>query len=150
MNKIKRTNSEDPEFIKLVRELDAYLAVTDGDEHEFYDQFNKLDRIKNVVLLYIDNKPVACGAIKAYKEGVVEIKRMYVKPAARNKGIASKLLNHLESWAQELGYEKCILETGLRQTEAIQLYKKNNYLSIPNYAPYEDRENSKCFEKRIK
>jgi putative acetyltransferase len=147
MSKIKRTNSADPDFIKLVKELDAYLAVTDGDEHEFYDQFNKLDRIKHVIILYTEEGPVACGAIKEYQTGVMEIKRMYVKPVARNKGYASEILKHLESWAKELEYEKCILETGLRQTEAIRLYKRNNYRSIPNYEPYEDRENSHCFEK---
>ena len=147
MLKIKRTTSEDPDFISLVKELDKYLAVCDGDEHDFYDQFNKLDKIKHVVVLYKEDKPVACGAIKEYEPGTMEIKRMFVLPEDRNKGYASKVLRILELWARELGYKKCILETGFRQTEALGLYQRNNYRQIKNYAPYENMDNSRCFEK---
>lgn len=150
MIRINRTNSEDPDFVQLVKELDAYLAIKDGDEHDFYDQFNKLDSIKHVVVLYKEDEPVACGAIKEYEKGSVEIKRMFVKPEARNKGYASKVLRILELWAKELGYEKCILETGTRQIEAIGLYKRNNYKRIKKYGPYEQMENSLCFEKILK
>ncbi|SDR79535.1 GNAT family N-acetyltransferase [Gramella sp. MAR_2010_147] len=147
MVKILKTNSSNSDFIELVNELDAYLAISDGDEHEFYDQFNKLDAIEHVIILYENNTPVACGAIKKYSESAVEIKRMYVIPISRNKGYASKILEFLEVWAKELGYRKCILETGHRQKEAIGLYHRNNYNLIPNYSPYEHRENSRCFEK---
>lgn len=150
MIRINRTNSEDPDFVKLVKELDAYLAIKDGDEHDFYDQFNKLDSIKHVVVLYKEDEPAACGAIKEFEKGTVEIKRMFVKPEARNKGYASKVLRILELWAKELGYEKCILETGTRQIEAIGLYKRNNYKRIKKYGPYEQMENSLCFEKILK
>ncbi|GAA4323413.1 GNAT family N-acetyltransferase [Pontixanthobacter gangjinensis] len=150
MYELKRTNSEDPDFIDLVKELDRYLAVCDGDEHDFYDQFNKLDTIKKVVVLYENDKPVGCGAIKEYRKNIAEVKRMYVLPDHRNKGYASKILEQLEEWALESGYDKCILETGLRQTEAIDFYYKNNYRLIPNYAPYEGMENSRCFEKNLK
>ena len=150
MIKIIRTNSDDPDFKELVKELDEYLAVCDGEEHNFYDQFNKLDRIKHVVLLYKQNNPVACGAIKEYSDGIMEIKRMFVLPGERNKGYASKILRILELWAAELGYKKCILETGTRQMEAIGLYKRNNYKRINKYSPYENMENSLCFEKTLK
>ena len=150
MIRINRTDSNDPDFIKLLKELDAYLAVKDGDEHEFYDQYNKLDSIKHVVVLYKENEAVACGAIKEYAEGIMEIKRMFVKPEERNKGYATKVLRILELWALQLGYKKCILETGTRQTEAIGLYKRNNYKVIRNYAPYDQMENSHCFEKVLK
>lgn len=147
MIEIKRTNSNDPDFAKLVKELDAYLAITDGDEHDFYNQFNKLDNIKHVVILYEGEQPVACGAIKKFEKGSVEIKRMFVIPSSRNKGYASQILKNLELWARDLGFEKCILETGLRQTEAISLYHRNNYKVIPNYGPYKNMINSKCFGK---
>ena len=150
MLKIERTNSNNPGFIKLIKELDKYLAICDGAEHEFYDQFNKLDRIKYVVVLYKELEPVACGAIKEFAPGVMEIKRMFVKPESRNKGYASKVLKILEFWALELGYEKCILETGTRQIEAIGLYNRNNYKVIKNYGPYENMPNSRCFEKLLK
>lgn len=149
MYRVIRTGADNPDFIKLIKELDAYLKVTDGDEHDFYDQFNQPDAIKHVILLYVEDKPVACGAIKKYADTVMEIKRMFVSPAYRNKGYASKVLKHLELWAMELGYEKCILETGLRQREAIGLYYRRNYKLIRNYAPYENMKNSKCFEKSL-
>lgn len=147
MIKIVKTNSDSEDFRNLVKELDSYLAVTDGEEHEFYDQFNKLDNIEHVAVLYKNNVPAACGAIKEHSPGVVEIKRMFVIPEFRNQGLASKILHILELWARELGYNKCILETGLRQVEAIGLYHRNNYKVIKNYPPYTNRVNSKCFEK---
>jgi len=75
---------------------------------------------------------------------------MFTLPECRGKGIATKLLNELEKWTIELGYEKCILETGKRQPEAIALYKKNGYKSIPNYGQYTGMDNSVCFEKEMK
>ena len=74
---------------------------------------------------------------------------MYTVPESRGKGIATKVLIELENWASELGYEKCILETGKRQPEAIRLYTKNGYKLIPNYGQYVDMDNSVCFEKYL-
>jgi putative acetyltransferase len=74
---------------------------------------------------------------------------MYVKEDKRGKGIASLVLQDLEKWCIELKFEKCILETGLAQPEAISLYTKNNYQRIPNYGQYEQVETSVCFEKRL-
>ena len=79
----------------------------------------------------------------------MEVKRMFVPQEQRGKGIASRILKELESWAAELGYKKCILETGEKQPEAIALYKKNNYVVIKNYGQYVDVESSVCFEKMI-
>jgi putative acetyltransferase len=147
---IKRTDSDDPLFRELVKSLDAELAVVDGSDHNFYSQFNKIDRIRNVVIALESEKPVGCGAIKEYKPGVMEVKRMYVTPSGRKKGIATVILNDLEKWAAELSCDRCILETGKRQPEAIGLYSKNGYKRIPNYDQYEGVDNSVCFEKWLK
>ena len=72
---------------------------------------------------------------------------MFVKDEYRSKGIATKVLIELELWAGSLGYNKCILETGLKQPEAIHLYKKNGYTVIPNYGQYAGVANSVCMEK---
>ncbi|MFN4762772.1 GNAT family N-acetyltransferase [Gillisia sp. Q332] len=146
---LKRTNSEDPDLPLLVKQLDEELAVTDGDDHAFYDQFNKLDRIKNFIILYQDDLPVGCGAIKEYELGIAEVKRMFVMPESRGKGLASLILNELELWAAKLSFKKCILETGIRQSDAIKLYKKNGYKIIPNYGQYAGMEESLCFEKAL-
>jgi putative acetyltransferase len=149
MIELVRTSAEHPAFVGLVKQLDEDLAVRDGDEHPFYDQFNKLTDIRYVVLAMECSIALACGAIKAYDPQTMEVKRMYTIPQGRNKGIASKILLELEQWARELGYKKCILETGLKQPEAIALYKKNGYRLISNYGQYAGKENSVCFEKHL-
>ncbi len=150
MIQLFRTNSENKDFINLVKLLDADLANRDGDDHSFYAQFNKLDNIKHALVIYLNNKPVGCGAIKEFEPDSMEIKRMYTLPQFRGQSIATQILLELEKWATELGYKKCVLETGKRQPEAIQLYTKKGYKTIPNYGQYTNVENSLCFEKYLK
>ena len=80
----------------------------------------------------------------------MEVKRMYVSPGSRKKGIAASILSELETWAGELSAAKCILETGKKQPEAIALYRKHGYRVIPNYGHYAEVDNSVCFEKELK
>ena len=147
MIQLVRTDSENDDFHALVADLDKDLAIRDGDDHAFFAQFNILNAIKHVVVAYENSIALGCGAIKEYMPGITEVKRMYVVPGKRGKGIGSLVLKELEGWASELGYDKCILETGEKQPEAIQLYKKNNYAIIPNYGQYADVATSICFEK---
>ena len=144
------TDSANPDFRQLVNQLDRYLMGVNGDQHDFFDQFNKIDLIRHVVVLYQDDQPVGCGAIKEYEPGCMEVKRMFVPPALRGKGLASLVLNELETWAAELGYEKCILETGDTMKDAIALYQKNGYQSIPNYGQYVEVASSVCFGKKLR
>lgn len=146
---IKRTTSSDTDFIALVEKLDAYLAEVDGDDHDFYDQFNGIDDLKQVVVAFDDGLPAGCGAIKSFNSSTMEIKRMYVSPEFRGRGIATAVLTELELWAKESGYTECILETGKRQKDAIQLYKKAGYQQFPNYGQYLGIENSICFRKKL-
>lgn len=147
MIKLLRTNAVNPDFIELVKFLDADLEIRDGEEHSFYNQFNKLETIKHVIVVFENEIPIGCGAIKEYQEDTVEIKRMFVTQNGRRKGIATKILIELEQWAKELSYAKCILETGVNQPEAIELYHKNGYQIIANYGQYENAINSVCFQK---
>jgi len=149
MTELLKCNSKNKDFIKLVMQLDAYLKVTDGDEHEFYNQFNSIDKLDHVVIAYYNNIAVSCGAFKAYDKNKAEIKRMYTLPEYRNKGLASVVIKALEHWALESGYTHTILETGKRQKEAVAFYKKRDYNSIPNYGQYMKMENSLCFEKKL-
>ncbi|MEP2277864.1 GNAT family N-acetyltransferase [Maribacter sp.] len=143
----KRCSRDNQNFKELVALLDADLALRDGHENAFYAQFNGIDALKNCVVFYSDENLVACGAFKEFSKDSVEIKRMFVHQDFRGKGIASKALIVLEDWAKELNYSYSVLETGLRQPEAIALYKKNNYTVTDNYAPYEHMKNSVCFKK---
>ena len=146
---LTRTDSDNSDFIQLVRLLDADLATRDGNEHSFYAQFNKIDKIRHVVVAFENNLPVGCGAIKSYDLQTMEVKRMYTLPEHRGKGIARNILKELEKWAAELSCNKCILETGRRQPEAIELYQRSGYTIIPNYGQYAAIENSVCFEKQL-
>lgn len=147
MINIVRTDSHNLDFKNLVNMLDEELTILDGDDHPFYDQFNKIENIKYVVVAYEGTEGVGCGALKKYSLAEMEIKRMYVVPNKRGKGIASSLLSELEKWAGELKFSTCILETGLKQPEAISLYRKLGYLQTVNYGPYENAQNSLCFQK---
>ena len=142
-----RTDASNADFRKLVAALDEDLAVRDGEEHSFFDQYNKLDHIKHVVVAYFGKYAVGCGAIKEYATGTMEIKRMYVPVENRGQGVATRILKELEIWAKDMNYVRCILETGLKQPEAIALYRKNEYALIPNYVPYTNVASSVCFEK---
>jgi GNAT superfamily N-acetyltransferase len=146
---ILRASSENPDFVALVKLLDAELAIRDGAEHAIYSQFNKIEALAHVVLAYKDGAACGCGAIKEYAQKAMEVKRMYVLPESRQGGIAGRILSELERWAFELSGERCVLETGKRQPEAIALYLKHGYRLIPNYGQYADMENSVCFEKNI-
>jgi putative acetyltransferase len=149
MTYLKRTDAADAAFQSLVVLLDKDLAARDGDEHAFYAQFNKTDHIHHVVVCLQDDIPVACGAFKPYDEQTVEIKRMFVLPEHRGKGLAAQVLKELETWAQELHFSACILETGKKQPEAISLYRKNGYQPMENYGPYKNVENSVCMKKKL-
>lgn len=146
---LKRTDSDNSDFKRLVFELDLELKVRDGDDHDFYHQFNGIESLNHVVVAYLDDAPVACGAFKPFDDETMEIKRMYVPPSFRGNGFASSVLAELENWCRELNARRCILETGYKQPEAIGLYKRQNYSVIKNYGQYQGVETSICFEKKL-
>tara|TARA_B110000977_G_scaffold198224_1_gene282593 strand:+ start:294 stop:752 length:459 start_codon:yes stop_codon:yes gene_type:complete len=144
-----RTSVENKEFNALINALDADLAITDGDDHSFYSQFNNTDLIKHVVILYDNGIASSCGALREESTKRMEIKRMYTIPKSRGHGLAAMVLNELENWAREMSYTQCILETGNKQLGAIKLYKKNQYQRITNYGPYKGIAGSLCFGKEL-
>lgn len=145
-----RTNSENGDFVELVARLDKLLSDLDGRDHDFYNQFNKIDKIKHVVVAYFGGNPVACGAIKEFDTQTMEVKRMFTDENFRGKGLATQVLTELENWALELGYSKCILETGKRLPDAVRFYENRGYQLISNYGQYIAMGNSICFEKKLK
>jgi putative acetyltransferase len=145
----KRTTSENIDFQHLVFLLDADLKIRDGDEHAFYAQFNKTDTLRHVIVYYENEKALGCGAFRDYDAQHVEIKRMFVLPENRGKGIAHAILNELERWAHELDFRGCVLETGKNQPEAIGLYQKAGYTITRNYGQYQNMENSVCMKKTL-
>lgn len=149
MIRLERCKATDKDFIALVKQLDENLAISDGEDHAFYDQFNKLDSIKHAIVGYSNQQPVTCGAIKAFDATSFEIKRMFTTEDARGNGYAVVILNELEKWARELGAKQCVLETGINQQAAIALYNKCGYHRIENYGQYVGVDNSFCFGKQL-
>jgi GNAT superfamily N-acetyltransferase len=146
---IKKTTSDDLDFKYLTQLFDDYLVDIDGDEKDFFAFYNQV-YIQNVLICYDNEVAIGCGAFKEYELKVAEIKRMFVLPEQRSKGIATSILNQLEFWAAASGYTSCILETSIRLESAIALYKKMGYEIIPNYGQYIGVESSVCMRKIIK
>lgn len=149
MISLKRDNSNNAEFRKLILLLDQDLGGRYGKEQEVYDSHNVIEFIETVVVAYYDNQPAGCGCFKKYDDNTVEIKRMFVKPEFRGKGISKLVLKELENWGAQLGYSKSVLETGKKQLEAIGLYTKYGYNLIDNYGPYVGMPNSVCMQKNL-
>jgi putative acetyltransferase len=149
MLRLIRTTSKNLDFRALVQLLDQDLAERDGAEHGFYAQYNTIALLRHAVVAYLDDQPAGCGAFKEFEPGVIEIKRMYVRPECRQQGVARAVLGELEKWAAELGYPAAVLETGKRQPEAIALYERSSYALTPNYGQYVGVENSVCMRKEL-
>lgn len=147
---ILRTNSSHPDFLELVDLLNDDLRIRDGADYSFYAQFNKLDNIQHVIVASSEGLAVGCGAIREFGNGTMEIKRMFVRPEWRGRGVATRILLELEMWSKELHAAACVLETGQNQPEAISLYRKCGYEVIPNYGQYKNVENSICMRKEFK
>ena len=146
MVSLLRTNSNHQDFQKLTALFDEYLIDIDGDEKDFFAQYNQI-YIDNVIICYKNDVAVGCGAFKKSDMQVAEIKRMFVPVEHRGKGISLKILSELEVWARELKHTSCILETSVKLENAIALYKKSGFEFIPNYEPYIGVESSVCMKK---
>jgi putative acetyltransferase len=146
---LQRTTSSSPDFRLLIPLLDKELADQYGELQSVYDQYNHIIDINTVIIAYRGDTPVGCGCFKQIDEHSVEIKRMFVKPAERGQGIASAILSGLELWAWEDGFSNTLLETGDKQHEAIALYQKLGYITIPNYGQYAGMESSICMKKQL-
>jgi GNAT superfamily N-acetyltransferase len=145
---LKRTTSQNPDFQKLATLFDEYLVAIDGDEKDFFAQYNQI-YLDNVIICYENEVPAGCGAFKKHEDKKAEIKRMFVHPEHRNKGVANSVLTELEIWAKELGYSECILETSFKLENAIALYKKSGYKITERYGQYIGVESSVCMKKII-
>ena len=147
MISLKRDNSKNIDFIKLIVDLDLELNDRYGQDQEIYDQYNIIDYIDTVVVAYDNETAAGCGCFKKYDDQTIEIKRMFVKKEFRGRGISKLVLRELETWGTQLGYSSAILETGDYQHEAIGLYEKSGYSRIPNFAQYADMPHSICMKK---
>lgn len=147
--KVVKTTSENPDFIFLIETFDAYLWDRYPELKKDYWGNNLIEFNANVLIVYLDEKPVACGCFKKYNEKSVELKRMFVLPEARGLGLAQLVIKELELEAKNQGFEVLILETLYKQIEAINLYQKTGFKIVENYEPYVGLLNSVCMSKSI-
>ncbi len=137
-----------PEAALLLEELDRDLLERYPRQHIHGVSLDELAGDRGAfVIAWFDGRPIGCGAIRSLEEEVGEIKRMYVRPDARRRGIARQVLTRLETIARELGFLILRLETGTRQPEAIALYERHGYQRIPPFGEYVNDPFSVCFEK---
>lgn len=144
--KIVRTNSSNLDFQYLIKIFDDYLVDIDGDQKDFFAHYNN-KYLEHVLVIYDDDQALGCGGFKEYEPEIAEIKRMFVHPDQRGKGLATIILTEIEKWANECGFKDFILETSPKLENAIALYKKSGYHLIPNFGQYIGVENSICMKK---
>lgn len=149
MASLVRSETVHPDFKTLVAQLDKELWDRYPDIQAQYAPNNKVENIRTAIIAYHGNKPVGIGCFRPIDEKTTEIKRMFVLPEYRGKGIAASILGALEAWAKELSFTRTVLESGDRQPEALHLYEKSGYKIIENYGPYAGMNTSVCMEKFI-
>lgn len=145
------TNGENKDFAALCLLLDESLDEIAGGtiQRTEYNQYNKLDHIHDVFVIYDGDTPVGCASFKHYEEGVAEVKRVFVRKDYRGRGLSKLLMEQVESKATEQGYQSLILETGKPMLPAIGLYTSLGYQVIDNYGQYKNMPRSICMSKRI-
>ena len=146
---VKRTSSNNADFQLLITHLDHELWVELKEDQSTYDQYNKVPDLPTVVLIYSDEKPVACGCFKPYSKDTAEIKRMFVEKEFRGRGISKLILEELEKWAGESGFTFAILETSIHFKTARSLYTNAGYSVIGNYGQYAGLAESVCMKKSL-
>jgi GNAT superfamily N-acetyltransferase len=141
---------DDPEAAGLVDALLDDLAGRYGGRDAFHPEPDALAPPDGgFVVARLDGAPVGCGGFRRFADGVAEIKRMYVVPEARRRGIARAVLADLEARARALGYRSIQLETGTNQAEAMALYAESGYRPMVPYGHYRESPMSRCFEKDL-
>ncbi len=145
-----------PDALALIEAVQAeYVARYGSRDESPIDPADFEDPLGQFFVGYLGSEPVATGAwrrstVRVFgAEVTAEIKRMYVVPAAQRRGVARSILAHLEATAAEAGIEAFVLETGMRQPEAIALYTSSGYEPIPGFGYYCGSELSRCFGRRI-
>ena len=137
--------------LTLIEQLSAELGERYGDDGGA-NSYNPHDPLASGAAFFvarIEGHPVGCGAIRPLEPGVGEVKRMFVRPEARGRGISRLILHEVETTALAMGYRRLRLETGIKQPEAIALYESAGYQRSNCYGYYLDDPRSVCFEKNL-
>ncbi|OGU75829.1 MAG: hypothetical protein A2V93_02495 [Ignavibacteria bacterium RBG_16_34_14] len=145
---IKQVNPTSSEALILTAELFNELEEVYG-KGRIEDFTSENEEFIYFILVYHNTETIGCGALKHFGDETAEIKRMFVKKEFRGFGISKLILNDLENVAKERKYKRIVLETGVRQPEAVRLYEKYKYKRMKCYGRYANDSESICFEKYI-
>jgi GNAT superfamily N-acetyltransferase len=146
----KRTTGTDADFLYLIHQLDKELWINYPTIQQRYVDMNLINDDALVIVCYKNGKAIGCGCVrKTENEKTAELKRMYVDNYERGKGIGKGILHELEKWAKEDRKDSMILETGIKQIEAISMYKKSGFRIIENYGKYAGNDHSICMRKEL-
>jgi GNAT superfamily N-acetyltransferase len=141
---LKSATATDPVVLTLATAQQAELAERYGEDQPLVELHPDIE----FLVLWQEDEAIGCVGLQPLGPAA-EIKRMYVVPAARGRGMSRLLLGAVETHARNRGLTALRLETGVKQPEAIGLYSRSGYREIPRYAPYEDVALSVCFEKDL-
>ena len=147
---ISEERADTPDAAALIDELDAHLASLYAVESRHGFSVEKLRQ--DGVAFFVsrdDGRAAGCGGVLLVEQAYAEIKRMYVRPAFRGRGLGRRMLDHLVAHARARGLTVIRLETGIHQQEAIALYERSGFRRIPPFGPYRDDPVSRCYEKRV-
>lgn len=150
--RVRRSDISSPEARALITTLNAELSARypeQGATHFRLDVDEVAEGRGVFLIAFVDGAPVGCGAVRRIAEGTGEIKRMFVRPEARGRGVGRALLMTLESEARRLGFARLLLETGVRQTEAIALYESAGFTSRVPFGEYAGSPLSVCMGKEL-
>jgi GNAT superfamily N-acetyltransferase len=147
---IKTVSPEDRDLRALIDHLDRELLQLYPAQGIFGVDFSDPKvREMTFCVAYMNGVPAGCGGLRPLEGGAAEIKRMYVEPEYRGRGVASAILRFIEGKAKERGFSLLKLETGPKQPEAIGLYKKSGYAETESYGEYVGCIHSYCMKKRL-
>lgn len=139
---IQREDIDSGRAQELILALNAELSARyseDGTSEHFRLESEEVAAGRGAFLVaYVDSQPRACGAIRLLDPETAEVKRMYVEPSARRRGLGRRVLESLETEARMLGATTIVLETGPRQPEALALYSKAGFSTVPAFGEYVD------------
>ena len=142
--KVERTNTENSNFRALEKKLDEELCKIYGELPS-----NNIVKDLKTIIIYDAEEPIASGCLKFIDDNLIEVKRVFVSSEHRSKGISKIVMKELEKWASESNIDILILQTGIKQKVAINLYKTIGYVTIDNYGPYVNDINSVCMRKTM-
>jgi len=147
---IAEERPDSADAMALIAELDALLMPLYAAESRHGFSVEKL--LRDGVAFFVtrhDGLPAGCGGVKIFGSEYAEVKRMYVRPKFRGLGLGKLMLNHLADYSRKQGIEILRLETGIHQTEAIQLYEQYGFQRIPPFGDYREDPVSVCYEMRL-